>query len=630
MNVKCFAFVSALTTAFAVASLAPQPAAGQGRAGGTQTSSTVAAGPWTVPRTADGQPDLQGVWLNTSATPFERPEALAGRQFLTDDEVAELSRRANRIFKENDADLAIGDGLYLAALADVDAFRRRGANRSSNFMVDREFDNRTSLIVDPPDGKLPALMPAAVERLAAITARDLDPAGPEDLNPRARCVTPGMPRIGPGPRGDPLYGYYQIFQSPGYFVLVMETNHDARIVRLDGSPPLSPRIRQWHGDSRGRWDGDTLVIETANFSSRSNFLGAAENLHLVERLTRVASDAIRYEVTVDDPTTWARPWTAAVRLKRQDANIYEFACHEGNGDIMLSILAIARAYGPRGGGGTGRAPRTLIVTGVRASPPSGAGGVSAGEPPRIPQRLSPDHSSVGLNRPPERASDQDPMSVVGQSRPRIDAVERVSGAARYTGDVKLPGMAYARVLRSPHPHARITSIDTRRAREMSGVYAVLTRENCDTIWRSGDQQNPRHLFGPVRRGSGSRRGGRRPPRRRRRFQAIEVDYEALDFVLDPEEALQPGAVEIQPGGNLSHRRDGEALPEVYQRGSVDTGFAAAAVVMVEETCVSKHHNNAQMEPCTAMDAEKVVLPRQLQLDGTPRLPREDRAMRSAS
>ena len=331
-----------------LATRARQPAAAQDRAGGAGTSSTVADRPWTAPRTPDGQPDLQGVWLNTSATPFERPEALAGRQFLTDDEVAELTRRANRIFKENDADLAIGDALYLAALADVEAFRRRGANRSSNFMVDREFDNRTSQIVDPPDGRLPALLPAAVERLAALTARDLDPAGPEDLNPRARCVTPGMPRIGPGPRGDPLYGYYQIFQSPGYFVLLMETNHDARIVRLDGTPPLSPRIRQWHGDSRGRWDGDTLVIETANFSPRSDFLGAAENLHLVERLTRVGPDAIRYEVTVDDPTTWARPWTAAVRLKRQDANIYEFACHEGNRAIMLSILGIARAHGPRG------------------------------------------------------------------------------------------------------------------------------------------------------------------------------------------------------------------------------------------------------------------------------------------
>ena len=357
MNGKRAAFVSALTAAFAVASLPPQSAAAQGRAGGAEASSTVAASQWTAPRTPDGQPDLQGVWVNTSATPFERPEALAGREFLTDDEVAELSRRANRIFKENDADLAIGDALYLAALANVDAFRRRGANRSSNFMVDREFDNRTSQVVDPPDGRLPALLPAAVERLAALAARDLDPAGPEDINPRARCVTPGMPRIGPGPRGDPLYGYYQIFQSPGYLVLLMETNHDARIVRLDGSPPLSPRIRQWHGDSRGRWDGDTLVIETTNFSSRSDFLGAAENLHLVERLTRVASDAIRYEVTVDDPTTWARPWTAAVDLKRQDANIYEFACHEGNRDIMLSMLRIARAYGPRGAA-VWEAPRT--------------------------------------------------------------------------------------------------------------------------------------------------------------------------------------------------------------------------------------------------------------------------------
>ncbi len=347
MNDMRFALSSALAAAFTVVSLAPQSAAPQDRAGGTEAPSTVAASPWTAPRTPDGQPDLQGVWLNTSATPFERPPALAGRQLLTDEEVAELSRRANRIFKENDADLAIGDTLFLTALADVDAFRRRGANRSSNFMVEREFDNRTSQIVDPPDGRLPMLMPAAAERWAALTARDVDPAGPEDLNTRARCLTPGMPRIGPGPRGDPLYGYYQIFQSPGYFVLMMETNHDARIVRLDGSPHPSPRIRQWHGDSVGRWEGDTLVIDTANFSPKTNYLGAAENLHLVERLTRVAPDAIRYEVTVDDPTTWARPWTADVTLKRQEASIYEFACHEGNAGIMLGILRTARAFGPR-------------------------------------------------------------------------------------------------------------------------------------------------------------------------------------------------------------------------------------------------------------------------------------------
>ena len=285
-----------------------------------------------------------GSLADNSATPFERPAALAGRPFLTDDEVAELTRRADRIFKEGDADLPIGDNLFLTALADPEAFRNpRGANRSSNFMVEREFDNRTSLIVDPPDGKLPTMTPQAEQKRATARARDRALAGPADINNRTRCITPGVPRLGPGPGGDPLYGYHQIFQSPGYVVLLMETFHDARIVPLDERPHLSRRIRQWSGDSRGRWDGDTLVINTTNFSSKSNFLGSAEHLHVVERLTRVASDVIQYEVTIDDPTTWAKPWTAALRLKQQQAKIYEFACHEGNHDTMLSMLAIARA-----------------------------------------------------------------------------------------------------------------------------------------------------------------------------------------------------------------------------------------------------------------------------------------------
>ena len=207
-----------------------------------------------------------------------------------------------------------------------------------------------------------------------------------------------------------------------------------------------------------------------------------------------------------------------------------------------------------------------------------------------------------LDRPPEPATDRDPLSVVGRSRPRIDALERVTGAARYTGDVKLPGMAYARVLRSPHPHARITRIDTRRAREMPGVHAVLARENCDTTWGSGDQQNARYLFNNPVRFVGDPVAAVAAVDRHvaeAAIQAIDVDYEPLDFVLDPEEAVQPGAVEIQPGGNLSRRRDGEALPDTYQRGDVDAGLAAADVV-VEETYVSKHHNNAQMEPRSAV------------------------------
>ncbi|HEV7763541.1 MAG TPA: hypothetical protein VGQ76_00940, partial [Thermoanaerobaculia bacterium] len=146
----------------------------------------------------------------------------------------------------------------------------------------------------------------------------------------------------PAGTGDPLNGYYQILQSPGYIVLLMEVFHDARIIPLDGSPHLSDSIRQWHGDSRGRWDGNTLVIDTTNLSSKSNFLGSAENLHIVERITRTAPDMIDYEVTLTDPSTWITPWTALIRLTQLKTKIYEYACHEGN-RAMNGILAAARA-----------------------------------------------------------------------------------------------------------------------------------------------------------------------------------------------------------------------------------------------------------------------------------------------
>ena len=344
MSDRFLAPLGALTIVFAVASLAPVSASGQDQVAGVRAKPTAATKTWTPPRTSDGQPDLQGVWLNTSATPLERPKALAGKALLTDDEVAELKRRADRLFKDGNADLPIGDNLFLAALANPESYRSpNGANRSSAYMVEREFDNRTSLIVDPPDGKIPAMTPEAQQRRAAATARDRAPAGPEDLNNNARCITPGLPRIGPGAGGDPQYGYYQILQSPGYVVLLMETFHDARIIPLDGRPHLSQSIRQWSGDSRGRWDGNTLIVDTTNFSSKTNFLGSADHLHLAERFTRVASDTINYEVTLDDPTTWTKPWTAVIRLKQTQARIYEYACHEGNKDTMLNILTGARA-----------------------------------------------------------------------------------------------------------------------------------------------------------------------------------------------------------------------------------------------------------------------------------------------
>jgi len=298
---------------------------------------------WKPPRTPDGQPDLQGIWLNNSATPLERPKALEGRPSLTDAEVANLKRNADRLFNDGNADLPVGDSLFLAALANPDQYRSaNGANRSAAYMVQREFDNRTSLIVDPADGRIPALTPEAQQRRAALAARDRAAAGPEDLNNTTRCVASGVPRIG-GVGADPLYGYYQIVQGPGYVVVAMETFHDARIIPLDGRPHLPQSMGQWSGDSRGRWEGATLIVDTTNFSGTSNFLGSGDRLHLVERFTRVSPDTIDYQVTADDPTTWTKPWTVLVHLTQMPVKIYEYACHEGNAHSIEAILAGARA-----------------------------------------------------------------------------------------------------------------------------------------------------------------------------------------------------------------------------------------------------------------------------------------------
>ena len=207
-----------------------------------------------------------------------------------------------------------------------------------------------------------------------------------------------------------------------------------------------------------------------------------------------------------------------------------------------------------------------------------------------------------LLRPPVPATRLDPLETVGQSSPRIDARERVTGRAQYTGDVHITDMLYGRVLQSPHPHARIRQIDTSRARNLPGVHVVLTRENCDTTWGSGDSRNPRYLFNNPVRFVGDPVAAVAAVDRHtaeEALKAIVVEYDRLDFVLDAEVALSPLSVEVQPGGNLSPRSDGEALPEVYRRGDPAVGFDASDVV-VEETYVSKHHNNAQMEPRSAV------------------------------
>jgi len=298
---------------------------------------------WTVPRTPDGQPDLQGVWLSNSATPLERPKALEGRQFLTDAEVAELKKRADRLFKNGNSDYAAGDNAFLAALAGDEQYKNQaGATCGSGAMVQRDFDNRTSLIVDPPNGRIPPLTAAGQQRQAAADAATQRAAGPEDINNALRCITWGVPRLG-GNFGAGPYSYYQIVQAPGYLVFLPEAIHDARIIPLDGRPHLPGSVRQWNGDSRGHWQGTTLVVDTTNFSPKSYFMGSAENLHLIERFTRVAPDRIDYEITLDDATTWTKPWTAIIRLKQTQDAIYEFACHEGNYTNMVGMLGAARA-----------------------------------------------------------------------------------------------------------------------------------------------------------------------------------------------------------------------------------------------------------------------------------------------
>jgi hypothetical protein len=318
--------------------------AGQGPAAAPASGTPRSIDTWAPTLGPDGHPDLQGVWLNNSATPLERPKALEGRQSLTDDEVARLRERADRLFKNTNADFAAGDAVFLAALADLDHFKSTTATGTTFEMIEREFDNRTSLIVDPPDGRIPSLTADAQHRKEMRDAIRRRPAeGPEDLTQIERCLTYGVPRLSGTNTGAGPLGYYQIVQTPSYIVLFLEAVHEARIVALDGRPHLPSSVRLWQGDSRGRWEGQTLVVDTTNFSATTDYMGSSDHLHLIERFTRVAADRIDYQITVDDPTTWTKPWTAVIRLKQNADRLYEYACHEGNYEILKDIFAGARA-----------------------------------------------------------------------------------------------------------------------------------------------------------------------------------------------------------------------------------------------------------------------------------------------
>jgi hypothetical protein len=336
-----------LTSVLAIAIMIPAARVrldGQSGAAAAKTKPTPTAKAWTAARTPDGQPDLQGVWANNNATPLERPKALADRQFLTEEEVGRLKAKAGELFN-GDGDAAFGDEIFVAALSGreryvSDSFDKGTGNYNSFWLVDRDFDNRTALIMDPADGKIPALTAEAQQRNAAQAAarRERGPADSVEDRPLSeRCITFGMPDLLAG-----YNSYYQIAQTRDYVAIATERIHDVRLIPLDGRPHVPQGIRLWNGDSRGHWEGDTLVVDTTNFSEKTNFRGASENLHVVERFTRKGPNGLEYQVTLSDPTTWTKPWTLMIPLRKTTDKIYEYACHEGNTGVA-GVLAGARA-----------------------------------------------------------------------------------------------------------------------------------------------------------------------------------------------------------------------------------------------------------------------------------------------
>jgi hypothetical protein len=291
-----------------------------------------AARAYKAPRTADGQPDLQGYWSNTTYTPLLRP-ANVTKPFFTGEEAKEIIKKAASDEAEQTVPGTVADVHY--------DFTQFGLDRSQSALA---LNLRTSLIVDPSDGKLPPLSAAGQKRAEERAEARGRMGGPFDAAQNqslsVRCIN--MDRDGPPMLAGAYNNNYQFMQTAGYVMILVEMLHDVRIVPLGNVPDPPEGIRQVMGISRGRWEGETLVIETTNFTDRTAFQGSSEKMHLTERFTRVADDTLRYEFTVNDPATWTRPWTAEVLWKKTVGPIFEHACHEGNYGLA-NILAGARA-----------------------------------------------------------------------------------------------------------------------------------------------------------------------------------------------------------------------------------------------------------------------------------------------
>lgn len=337
MKNRCLCFVFGLPALIAPAQAQRTPQ--------TPTANTNAVQPaWTPPRTRDGHPDLQGFWANNIATPLERPKELASRTTLTDQEVAAMKKKARELFSGN-GDAAFGDSVFLTVWANVHGTKTgfksvdgETGDYSSVWTVDRDWDNRTSLITDPPDGRLPAMTPEGQKRREAASAAMHQPArAPQDRSLSERCITYGSPQLTEG-----YQSYYQLVQSPTSVAIMTEMIHDVRVIPLDGRPHAPAAVQQWKGDSIGHWEGDTLVVDTTNYKPRAFMSVSSDKLHVIERFSRSGPDTLKYEITIDDPAVWTKPWSLMIPLRQSPKEVLEYACHEGN-EGLVGILAGARA-----------------------------------------------------------------------------------------------------------------------------------------------------------------------------------------------------------------------------------------------------------------------------------------------
>jgi hypothetical protein len=326
----------AFTVAFVIACLAAVVSA---QSSGDPSKT---AGNRSALRMPDGRPDLSGVWNFATATPLERPQEFADRAVLSEQELATI---------EQSADAEQRGGERPPAAGDTGSYNRFWIESGT-----RGKDRRTSLVSDPRDGRLPPVTPETQKRMIALMTAESDPGNPEDLTPWGRCLT-GF-NAGPPILPSGYSNIMQVLQTRDTVVLFTEMVHEARVVPLDGRPHLTPIMRQWQGDSRGRWEGDVLVIDSRNFRREGTgnlpLLGVGvggrlrsgvltdENLHVIERLSRPDGGTLRYEVTVEDRTVWTRPWTAVVLMQKTNEGLYEYACHEGNYS-MRNILVGQRA-----------------------------------------------------------------------------------------------------------------------------------------------------------------------------------------------------------------------------------------------------------------------------------------------